>query len=34
MLEGVNGAAVAFGAVAVGLVALLLLRIRDRRRGS
>ena len=34
MLEGLNGAAVAFGAVAVGLVALLALRIRDRRRRS
>jgi hypothetical protein len=33
MLEGVNGAAVAFGAVAVGLAAFLVLRIRDRRRG-
>jgi hypothetical protein len=33
MLDGVNGAAVAFSAVAVGLAALLVLRIRDRRRG-
>jgi hypothetical protein len=34
MLDGVNGAAVAFGAVAVGIVALLVLRIRDRRSGG
>jgi hypothetical protein len=33
MLDGMNGVAVAFGAVAVGLAALLALRIRDRRRG-